>query len=93
MIENRSGRAFDAEGFWSPDGALDWTCPVLLKRVRLMRGLTQRELAARAQVVQSHVSKAESGCDIRLSTIIRLVDALECRLALRVRPTTPFEVR
>jgi transcriptional regulator with XRE-family HTH domain len=84
---------FDSEGFWTPDGSLDWTCPVLLKRLRLMRRLTQRELAEKADIVQSHISKAESGSDVRLSTMFRIVEALECRLALRVKPITPFEIR
>jgi DNA-binding Xre family transcriptional regulator len=92
-IPGTSGRRFDSDGFWAPDGALDWPAPVLLKRLRLMRGLTQKELAQRAQVVQSHVSKTEAGSDVRLSTMLRLIDALGCRLSLRVRPVTPFEMR
>lgn len=83
----------DAQGFWSPEGGLDWPWPVLLRRLRLMRGLTQRQLAEKTGLVQSHVAKAESGADVRLSTIARLIDALDCRLALRVRPIKPFESR
>ena len=49
-----------------------------------MRGLTQRELAEKTGVVQSHVSKAESGSDVRLSTIARLIAVLDCRMSLRV---------
>ena len=83
----------DTQGFWSPQGSLDWTWPVLLKRLRWMRGLNQRQLAEEAGVAQSHVAKAESGADVRLSTIVRLIAALGCRLSLRVRPIKPFESR
>jgi DNA-binding Xre family transcriptional regulator len=83
----------DAQGFWSPEGGLDWTWPVLLRRLRLMRGLNQRQLAEEAGIVQSHVAKAESGSDVRLSTIVRLIKALGCRLSLRVQPIKPFELR
>ena len=82
----------DAQGFWSPEGGLDWAWPMLLRRLRRRRLLTQRQLAEKAGIVQSHVSKAESGAaDVRLSTIVRLTEALGCRLSLRVRPIVPFD--
>lgn len=83
----------DEQGYWAPRGAGDWDWPMLLRRLRLMRGLTQVQLAVEAGVVQSHVAKAESGSDVRLSTVQRLIRALGCRLSLRVRPVTPFEIR
>lgn len=83
----------DADGLWSPDGGLDWSCAVLLRRLRRLRGLTQRQLAAQAGIVQSHVSKAESGADLHFSMVTRLIEALECRLVLRVLPVKPFELR
>lgn len=81
------------EEFWPPKGGSDWPWPLLLKRLRLMRGLTQRGLAEEAGIAQSHVAKAESGADVRLSTMNRLIGALGCRLSLRVRPVRPFEIR
>lgn len=83
----------DEQGFWAPKGGADWEPAVLVKRLRVLRGLTQRQLAAQAGVVQSHVSKTESGADIHASTLTRFVEALGCRLVLRVRPVVPFEVR
>lgn len=83
----------DDGGFWSPEGGSDWPWPVLLKRLRLMRGLSQRQLAERAGVVQSHVAKAEAGADIRMSTLERLIGAMGCRTTVRVRPFEPFELR
>jgi len=83
----------DEQGYWTPKGGSDWGPAVLVKRLRLMRGMTQRDLAAKAGVVQSHVSKTEAGADVHASTLTRLVEALGCRLALRVRPVVPFEVR
>lgn len=32
----------NAEGFWSPKGGADWPWPVMLKRLRLMRGPSYR---------------------------------------------------
>lgn len=86
-------QAVGAEGFWAPKGGADWSWAVLLKRLRLIRGLNQRQLAGMAGIVQSHVAKAESGSDVRMSTIVRLIAALGCRLSLRVRPIKPFELR
>ncbi len=80
----------DGQGFWSPEGGLDWTWPVLLRRLSRLRHLTQRQLAEKAGMVQSHVAKAESGADVRWSTIVRLVEALDCCLSLRVRQNAPF---
>ncbi|MBI5247421.1 MAG: helix-turn-helix transcriptional regulator [Elusimicrobia bacterium] len=87
------GAPIDAQGFWSPEGALDWPARILLRRLRLMRGWTQKGLAERAGMAQSHVAKSEAGQDIRLRTLEKLVAALGCRLSLRVRPIVPFEVR
>lgn len=83
----------DAQGFWNPKDSLDWPAPILLRRLRIQRGWTQRELAGKADVAQSHVAKVEAGRDVRFSTIERLVGALGCKLRLRVSPVAPFEVR
>lgn len=83
----------DEQGYWAPKGGSDWGPSDLVKRLRLMRGLTQDQLAAQSGVAQSHVSKAERGADVRASTLRRLVEGMGCRLDLRVRPVVPFEVR
>jgi len=47
---------------------------------RRMLDLSQRELAARAGIGEKHLGEIERGLrDPRLSTIIRLLDALELR--------------
>lgn len=85
--------AIDERGYWTPRGSEDWDWRTLLKRLRLMRGATRRKVALDARMAQSQVAKAESGADVRLSTVTRLIAALGCRLSLRVRPVTPFEIR
>ena len=59
-----------------------------LKKRRLDLGLTQAELAARAGIEQSQVSKIERNLDVRLSTLMRLLTALDLDLLLapRIRP-------
>lgn len=83
----------DEQGYWAPKGGTDMGPADLVKRLRLMRGLSQRQLAVQAGVKQSHVCRLETGADLRASTLARLVVALGCKLDLRVRPVVPFEVR
>ena len=47
-----------------------------LQRTRLSQNVTQQQLARRAGVSPRTVSAAESGEDIRLSTLVRLLRAL-----------------
>lgn len=47
-----------------------------IRRARRAMGWTQRELAQRAGMGQSHVLRVEQGSDVRLSTLQRLADAL-----------------
>lgn len=50
-------------------------------RRRLDLGLTQKELAERANTFQSRISKIESGeHDIRFSTLIDIAEALQCTI-------------
>lgn len=61
-----------------------------LKSARGAKGLSQRALAARTGVPQSHISKIESGnADIRLSSLIELARALELELKLVPRKAVP----
>lgn len=83
----------DEQGYWPPKGGTDMGPADLLKRLRLMRGVSQSQLAAQAGVFQSLISRMETGADFRASTLTRLVEALGCKLDLRVRPVVPFEVR
>jgi transcriptional regulator with XRE-family HTH domain len=60
----------------------------ILKQRRLEMGLTQADLAARAGIEQSQVSKIERSLDVRLSTLMKLLTALDLELLLapRARP-------
>ena len=55
-------------------------------RLRMMRGLTQRELAERLGTHQSSISRLESGeREPSLSFLRRVVEALDGRLEVRIR--------
>lgn len=58
---------------------------VALRALRLSRGLTQQQLAARLGTVQPEVSKLERRRDTRLSTVRAYVAALGGRLRLTAR--------
>ena len=61
-----------------PGNAADW-----IKCVRKARGMTQSELAAKANVTQRLVSEFESGkVMVRIDTLFRLVQALGLRLGV-----------
>lgn len=53
-----------------------------LKRLRVMSGLTQVEMAGRLNIQQAAVSKIEHGGDALLSTIRKYVDALGASLGI-----------
>lgn len=53
-----------------------------LRRLRLLAGLTQEQVAARMDVQQAAVSKVEKGAEIYLSTVRRYVEALGASLRL-----------
>src|SRR5260221_12249302 len=59
-----------------------------LKQRRLDLGLSQAELASRAGIEQSQVSKFERNLDVRLSTLAKILTALDLDLAFvpRARP-------
>lgn len=83
----------DEHGYWSTRGSADWSRQAMLRQLRLMRGLSQRELALKAGMAQSQVARAESERDVRMSTVLRLVETLGCRLEWKIRPIVPFELR
>jgi len=59
---------------------------------RVRRGLSQRELAELTGTTQSAVSRLEGGGRVpRLDTLLRVANALDCTLELRIRPRTAIE--
>jgi transcriptional regulator with XRE-family HTH domain len=61
-----------------------------LRSARTARGLSQRALAARVGLPQSHISKIESGSvDIQLSSLVELARALGLELQLVPRKAVP----
>jgi transcriptional regulator with XRE-family HTH domain len=58
---------------------------ILRRRKKL--GITQKELAKRANTHQSRISKIESGeHDIRLSTVISIAEALDTEVIIQLLP-------
>ncbi|MBU2741457.1 helix-turn-helix transcriptional regulator [Acidithiobacillus albertensis] len=53
-------------------------------------GLTQRELARRAGIGQSHVLRVEQGSDARLSTLQKLAEALGAEWVMLPLQTSPM---
>jgi predicted transcriptional regulator len=53
-----------------------------LRRLRLMSGLTQTEMAERLNVQQAAVSKIENGGDVHLSTVRKYVESLGASLRI-----------
>ena len=58
-----------------------------LRELRAAAGLSQRELAARVGTSSAAISNFESGNNApTLGTLVRLADALACRLSELLRP-------
>jgi transcriptional regulator with XRE-family HTH domain len=56
-------------------------------KLRNQLGLTQKELAQRAGTHQTRISKIESSeMDIRLSTITKIAEALDCQVVINFVP-------
>ena len=54
-----------------------------LKAAREAKGLSQRDLSARARLPQAHISKIESGAvDLRVSSLVALARALDLEMML-----------
>ena len=61
----------------------DLAIEVIKRRIQL--GLTQKDLAERANTFQSRISKIESGeHDIRFSTLIDIAEALQCEVTKNI---------
>jgi transcriptional regulator with XRE-family HTH domain len=61
-----------------------------LKAARKAKGLSQRDLSARAGVPQSHISKIESGkVDLQLSSLIQLARLLDLEVTLVPKKAIP----
>ncbi|MCP9488101.1 MAG: helix-turn-helix domain-containing protein [Gaiellaceae bacterium MAG52_C11] len=76
IIEQRAGEAAGSASFHA--GAA-------LRELRLDRGLTQAQLAARLETTQPEISKLERRRDVRISTFRAYVAALGGSLELRAR--------
>jgi predicted transcriptional regulator len=61
-----------------------------LRAARAASGLSQRELSALAGIPQAQISRIEAGAvDLRLSSLVALVHALELELVLVPRKAVP----
>ncbi|MCQ9618003.1 helix-turn-helix domain-containing protein [Paenalcaligenes niemegkensis] len=61
-----------------------------LRQARIAKNLSQRELSKLAGVPQSHISRIESNqVDLRISSLIAIVNALDLEVALIPRKAMP----
>ena len=59
---------------------------------RAARGLSQRELAELVGTTQSAIARLEAGGrPPRIDTLLRIAEALDCELAVELRPRTQVE--
>ena len=67
----------------------------MLKAVRALRGITQEELARRAKVSRQLIASIEAGRhrDPRLSTLMRIADALDLNVEDLIRLMRDLERR
>lgn len=69
--------------------ALSRALAVQVAEERVRRGLTQTELAQLTGTTQSAVARLEKGTrPPRLDTLLRIANALDCELDVRLRPRT-----
>jgi len=53
-----------------------------LARLRIMKGLTQKDLADRAGMQQPTVARFESGSDVTVRTLLRVARALDAEIKI-----------
>lgn len=58
--------------------------PTSLRQLRELAGLTQVELAERLDMTQAQISKLEARTDCKLSTLQRVVKALDGELEVKL---------
>jgi predicted transcriptional regulator len=75
-----TGKIIEAQAFTGRRGTA--RVGAELKRLRILAGLTQEQVAARMDVQQAAISKIEKGGEIYLSTVERYVEALGASLRL-----------
>ncbi len=64
----------------------------LIPLIRRQLGMSQRILAARAKIQQSSVARIESGhFDPNISTLKKIVEAMECDLVVTIVPRTDLK--
>ncbi|HKU82006.1 MAG TPA: helix-turn-helix transcriptional regulator [Candidatus Tumulicola sp.] len=61
-----------------------------IRRARKQAKLSQAEVARRARLTQAQVSQVESGADLRYSTLLQLVGALDLEPVLVPRRVVPL---
>lgn len=83
VLGKLAGKVIRASAAEQPRGAVD------LRRLRVLSGLTQAEMAARLDVQQAAISKIERGGEVYLSTVKRYVEALGA--SLRVDAVFPSD--
>lgn len=82
-------RLSDVTGFArkSPEAYARLPLHEALRRLRLLAGLRQGQLAAKAGVAQAYLCRLEKGrMDAKLSTLRRVFAALDCELMVLPRP-------
>jgi transcriptional regulator with XRE-family HTH domain len=61
-----------------------------LRRARLQKGWSQRDLSGKAGIPQAHISRIESGAvDVKVSTLVELARLLDLELVLAPRASLP----
>lgn len=65
-----------------PEGWEEWPISRCLRARRMLQGLSQKALSAKAGIPRSQIARVEGSCDTRLSTLRRLAKALGLNLIL-----------
>jgi HTH-type transcriptional regulator / antitoxin HipB len=71
-----------AKGCYVEKRLLDLSLKIVNERNK--KGLTQKELSKTAKISQQHLSKIESGSNCNMITFLKVCDALELKINVRV---------